>query len=145
MDVSDQNFAVNGEGKTMKKGLTIGSRVEHVVRVEKNMRPAMDGGVIHNVMSTMSMIYFMEYVGRKLIRPYLEETEEGMGVAVDVRHLGMAIVGEKVTFSAVCTEMTENRIICSVTAYTNHRLIGKGKFIQVILPKKGFMSKRKTI
>jgi predicted thioesterase len=99
------------------------------------MFPAFDGEVVHQVMSTVSMIYYMEKAGRYVILPYLEEHEEGSGFALNIKHVGPAVVGQEVTFRAVCTEVTEKRVVCQVTAETTRNLVGLGTFTQAIFNK----------
>nr|WP_274388593.1 thioesterase [Brevibacillus agri] len=99
------------------------------------MLPKFEGEVVHPVMSTVSMIYYMEWAGRQVILPYLEEDEEGSGFAVDIRHVGPAVVGQTVTFKAVCHEVTEKRVVCEVTADTARNRVGVGTFTQAIFNK----------
>ncbi|CAH8706976.1 thioesterase [Paenibacillus thiaminolyticus] len=120
----------------MKPGLIPGAEISFVVTVTPDMHPAFDGIVIHEVMSTVSMIYFMEKAGREMIVPFLEEEEEGSGFALDIKHVGPAVAGQEVTFRAVCTEAGPKRIICDVTAETKFNLVGTGSFTQAIFDKR---------
>lgn len=116
----------------MNPGLQPGATTEFSVTVTEDMRPVFNGQVVHNVMSTVSMIYYMELAGRQIILPYLEEGEEGAGFAVDIKHIGPAVVGQEVKIRAICTEVTRNRVVCDVVAETNLNLVGKGSFTQAI-------------
>ncbi|MEW9671745.1 thioesterase family protein [Ammoniphilus sp. 3BR4] len=120
----------------MKEGLKPGVQVEFRVVVDESMRPSFDGQVVHDVMSTVTMIYYMEKSGRKVILPFLDEGEEGAGLSVDIKHVGPAVLGQEVTFRALCTEVTETRVVCEVTAETAFNLVGKGVFTQAIFMKK---------
>lgn len=102
------------------------------ITVTDEMRPSFDGQVIHHVMSTVTMIYYMEKAGRELILSYLDEHEEGAGFALDIKHVGLAVIGQKVKFEAICTEVTEKRVVCDVIAETDMNLVGKGSFTQAI-------------
>jgi fluoroacetyl-CoA thioesterase len=119
----------------LKSGLAPGTAAEFAVTVTEEMFPAFDGEVVHQVMSTVSMIYYMEKAGRYVILPYLEEHEEGSGFAIDIKHVGPAVLGQKVTFRAVCTEVTEKRVVCEVTAETTSNRVGVGTFTQAIFNK----------
>ncbi|WP_096180981.1 thioesterase family protein [Effusibacillus lacus] len=125
----------------MKSGLLPGVVTEFTVTVTEDMRPSFDGQVIHDVMSTVSMIHFMELAGRKIILPFLEEGEEGAGFAIDVRHVGPAVVGQEVTFRAICTEVTSKRVVCGVLAGTKWNLVGKGSFTQAIFQKRDMIQR----
>lgn len=116
----------------IKKGLKPGVTTEFSVIVTEDMRPAFDGRVIYNVMSTVTMIYYMEFAGRKIILPYLEEGEEGAGFAIEIKHVGPAVIGQEVRFRATCTEVTAKRVVCEVIAETDENLVGKGFFTQAI-------------
>lgn len=119
----------------MKSGLVPGTAAEFAVTVTEEMFPAFDGEVVHPVMSTVSMIYYMEKAGRYVILPYLEDHEEGSGFAIQIKHVGPAVTGQEVTFRAVCTEVTEKRVVCEVTAKTSRNLVGLGTFTQAIFNK----------
>lgn len=119
----------------MKIGLQPGTSAEFTVTVTPEMFPVFEGEVIHQVMSTVSLIYYMELAGRKVILPYLEDHEEGCGFAVDIKHVGPAVSGQDVRFRAVCLEVTKKRVICEVTADTTHNRVGFGTFTQAIFDK----------
>ncbi|MCP3772750.1 thioesterase [Paenibacillus sp. MZ04-78.2] len=119
----------------MRQGLVPGIEVEFQILVEPSMRPAFDGKVVHDVMSTVTMIYYMEKAGREIIVPYLEDGEEGAGFAIDVKHVGLALVGQEVKFKAVCTEVSEKRVVCEVKAETDRHVVGIGLFTQAIFQK----------
>lgn len=119
----------------MKNGLQPGVTAEFTVTVSADMFPVFDGEVIHPVMSTVSMIYFMEKAGRYVLLPHLEAHEEGSGFAIDIKHVGPAVMGQQVTFRAVCVEVTEKRVVCEVTADTSRNRVGVGVFTQAIFNK----------
>lgn len=50
-------------------------------------------GPVHPVYATYWMAKHMELAGRKIILPFLEEGEEGIGSYVEVRHLASASRG----------------------------------------------------
>lgn len=120
----------------MKAGLCPGVAVSFDVIVTPDMRPVFDGKVIHEVMSTVMMVYYMEKAGREMIIPFLEEKEEGSGYALDIKHVGPAVVGQTVTFRAVCSDVSPKRVVCHVTAETEDNLVGTGLFTQAIFDKK---------
>lgn len=125
----------------MKDGLQPGATAEFTVTVTPEMVPVFDGEVIHPVLSTVSMIYYMEKAGRYVLAPHLEEHEEGSGFAIDIKHVGPAVIGQEVTFRAVCVEVTQKRVVCEVTADTARNRVGVGTFTQAIF-NKGEMQRR---
>lgn len=125
----------------MKQGLKAGCKAEFEIVVDESMFPSFDGNVIHPVMSTVTMIYFMEKCGRYVILPYLEEKEEGAGYAINIRHINPAVVGQRVKFRATCIKATSQEVICEVVARTKEYLIGEGIFTQRIFLKERMRQK----
>jgi fluoroacetyl-CoA thioesterase len=52
-------------------------------------------GKLHPVYATYWMAKHMELAGRKIILPFLEEGEEGIGTKVSVDHLASALPGHE--------------------------------------------------
>lgn len=119
----------------MLDGMKPGITVEFSIIVDEEMRPTFDGNVVHDVMSTVTMVYYMEKAGRDVIFPYLGADEEGAGLAIDIKHVGPSVLGQEVHFKAVCTEVTPKRVVCDVIAETDCNLVGKGTFTQAIFKK----------
>jgi fluoroacetyl-CoA thioesterase len=119
----------------MKSGLTKGFAQEVKVTVTPDMFPNFDGSAIHPLYSTSTMVRHMEFAARKVILPFLEEHEEGMGISVDVQHLHPVPEGKEVTCIATFQEMIGKRILCDVQVKCGSRLVGRGFVTQAILPK----------
>ncbi|MDM7324437.1 MAG: thioesterase family protein [Thermus sp.] len=93
-------------------------------------------GPVHPVYATYWMAKHMELAGRKIILPFLEEGEEGIGSYVEVRHLASALPGMRVRILARHERTEGNRVYASMEAYNElGDLIGRGRTEQVILPK----------
>ncbi|WP_232698880.1 thioesterase family protein [Brevibacillus daliensis] len=118
----------------MKPGI-LGKSEKFSIIVTEDMVPSFDGEIVHHVMSTVTMIYYMEKVGRYVILPYFEEHEEGAGFEINVKHVGPAVIGQTVTFQATCTEVRGKRVICEVTAHTSENQVGVGIFTQAVFVK----------
>lgn len=118
----------------MKLEMEIGREETIEITVTEDMFAAFEGKVVHPVYSTVAMTYHMEWVSRKIILPFLEMDEEGMGASVQVKHFGPSPLGSKIIMTATLVEVNENVVVTNVTAYNGSRLIGKGKVKQVILP-----------
>jgi fluoroacetyl-CoA thioesterase len=117
----------------VKLGLAVGTEatVEDVVTSE--MRPAFGGQVVHPVYGTSAMVYHMEWAARRVILPYLEDDEEGVGTGVMVRHLHPAPVGAIISARATCTRFEQNIVVCSVQVWQGEQLLGDGEVEQRIL------------
>jgi fluoroacetyl-CoA thioesterase len=127
-------FCILG-GDGMKPGMEVGQTATVEAIVTPEMFAQFEGNVIHPAYSTVSMVYHMEWASRKIILPYLEDNEEGIGAAVSVKHVAPTTEGEVVTVTATLTELKDNVVITKVEAKNKKRLIGIGEVKQVILPK----------
>lgn len=121
----------------MKSGLAVGHTATITTEVTPGMYAQFEGNVVHPVYSTVSMVYHMEWASRKVILPYLEDHEEGMGAKVNVEHMAPAKTGSLLEIRANVIEYEGNVIVTTVTVREreNGRLIGKGEVKQVVLPK----------
>ena len=91
-------------------------------------------GALHRVYSTYTMAKHFEEVGRKLLVPHLEPFEQGIGSAVNVEHVGMALPGMRVRLEARFDRMQGRRLWCSVQAWNElGDLIGRGSTVQVVM------------
>lgn len=95
-------------------------------------------GELHRVYATYWMAKHVEEASRKIILPFLRDDEEGIGVAVAVRHHAPARIGARLTVTAR-HERTEQRrsgarvhATCEVTDERG-RLIGSGTTEQAVL------------
>ncbi len=119
----------------MKPGLKVGKEESIEVIVTEDMFASFEGEVVHPVYSTVAMTYHMEWVSRKIILPFLESHEEGMGASVQLRHIAASPLGTFVTLTATVIELRDNLVKTSVIATNHLGVIGKGEVVQVILPK----------
>ncbi|MBS4171789.1 thioesterase [Bacillus sp. FJAT-49736] len=125
----------------MKKGMEIGQTASISFEVTSDMFAQFEGNVVHKAYSTVSMVYHMEWVSRKIILPYLENHEEGIGGAVQVKHIAPTTVGTWVHVKATLIDMKDNVIVTKTEAWTEKGIIGKGEVKQVILPKEQILKR----
>jgi fluoroacetyl-CoA thioesterase len=119
----------------MKPGMSVGQTASITATVTPDMFAQFEGEVVHPVYSTVSMVYHMEWASRKIILPYLEEDEEGMGGAVSMKHIAPSGEGTVVTVTATLSELRSNVVMTKVEARNEAGIIGTGEVKQVILPK----------
>lgn len=94
-------------------------------------------GKLHPVYATYWMAKHMELVSRKIILPFLEPGEAGIGHAVEVTHLRSALPGMRVKLTATFERRERNRIYASCEAVSElGDLLGTGSTVQVILDEK---------
>lgn len=127
----------------MKLGLELGREESIKITVTEDMFAAFEGEVIHPVYSTVAMTYHMEWVSRKIILPFLEEHEEGMGASVQLKHIAASPLGSVVLLTATVIELRDNFVKTKVTAQNHLGVIGKGEVVQVILSKESIANKLK--
>ncbi len=108
-------------------------KFERTVRVEDTA--TFESGVVHNVYATFALTRDAEWTSRLFVLEMKEETEEGIGTFVTVKHFSPALVGYSVLFEAVIDELNGNEVNCSFTAKHKGRLIAEGKTGQKILKK----------
>lgn len=119
----------------MKPGLEINHQESVGFSVTTDMFAQFEGQIVHPAYSTVSMVYHMEWASRKIILPFLEDHEEGMGAEVKVKHLAPTLEGSKVTVTAKLVEIRGNVIVTDCFAENEAGLIGTGHVTQIILPK----------
>ena len=120
----------------MKPDLTIGAKHSIQITVTNKMFAQFEGKVVHPVYSTAMMVYHMEWVSRQMILEVLDQTEEGMGAEVKVKHLAPATEGTVLTLEATIVGLRKNFIITKLLVSSKDRLIGEGEVTQVVLPKR---------
>jgi fluoroacetyl-CoA thioesterase len=125
----------------MKPGLNVGREETIEITVTEDMFASFEGEVVHPVYSTVAMTYHMEWVSRKIILPFLEDYEEGMGASVQLKHLAPSPLGSAVSITATLIELRDNKVVTKVTASNHLGLIGKGEVMQIILPKESIVKK----
>ena len=91
--------------------------------------------------STPSMIGFMERCSVQLIKPYLEEGENSVGVHVNVSHIAATPIGQKVRVKSTVQTIHGRRFTFAVEAYNEKEKIGEGTHERVLINPKKFASK----
>ncbi len=120
----------------MKPSLTVGTTAEVTAEVTEDMCPAFDGVIVHRVYSTWSMAHHMELAARKVLAPHLDDDEEGIGSSLSIEHVAPTPVGHSVRVVAVATEVGDTAVVCDLTAYDGDRLVGRGRQVQRVLPRR---------
>lgn len=92
-------------------------------------------GAVHPVYATYWLARHFEEAGRKIILPFLEDGEGGIGTQVEVTHTASALPGMTVTVTATFNRMEGRRIYCDLRAVSElGDEIGRGTTTQMVLP-----------
>lgn len=92
-------------------------------------------GRLHPVYATYWMARHFEEAGRKIILPFLEDGEGGIGTQVDVTHTASALPGMRVTVTATFERQEGRRVIARMVAVNElGDPIGHGTTTQMVLP-----------
>jgi predicted thioesterase len=91
------------------------------------------GEVVHNVCSTFALAREIEWTTRQFVLDMKDDSEEGVGTYLEIRHAGPAFVGEELLITGVFENVTGTDLICSFEARVGERLIARGKTGQKIL------------
>jgi predicted thioesterase len=83
----------------------------------------------------------MESAAWSLAQPELAEGETTVGTLVNVRHLAATKIGQRVTASAELIEMDGRRLVFTVRASDEHRLVGEGTHERAIISLDRFLAR----
>ncbi len=122
----------------MRAGLRVGLTVDMPAKVEKHMRPNLQGLVRHPLYATWAMVYHMETASRMLLAPYLEANEEAVGGGVLVKHLRPARIGAPLHVSAKLVRVRGTRVYTRAEVHSRGRKLGEGSVLQVVMSRSRF-------
>ncbi|OGS42303.1 MAG: hypothetical protein A2506_04210 [Elusimicrobia bacterium RIFOXYD12_FULL_66_9] len=122
----------------MRPGLKVGLTVDMPARVERHMKPHLQGQVKHPLYATWAMVYHMETVSRMLLAPYLEAHEEAVGGGVLVKHLRPARVGAPLHVVARLVRVRGGRVYTRTEVHSRGRKLGEGSVLQVVMTRSRF-------
>ena len=127
------------------KPIPDGFEAVHELLVEERMTVDFEGddprlGRLHPVYATYWLVKHAELASRKIILPFLEPHEEGIGHEASVRHLAPALPGMRVRVRAVHegTDVrgSSARVRARILAETEMGdRIAEGATVQVVLPR----------
>ena len=92
-----------------------------------------------DVLSTPSMISFMENTCWKLAQRRLPEGKTTVGTRIDVYHLKPVPIGEKIRVCAKLLKIEGRKLVFSVEAYLNNVLVGKGTHERFLIDERKFL------
>jgi fluoroacetyl-CoA thioesterase len=121
--------------KNLKPGLS--HHMEFVVE-EKHTASHVGSGTVR-VLSTPSMILFMEITARVMMDEYLPDTHTSVGAQVNVRHLAPSPAGSTVRAEVEITAVEGNKVMLDVTVWDGEEKIGEGQHERFVIDKERFL------
>jgi predicted thioesterase len=120
--------------KNLKPGLS--HHMEFVVEEEHTASHLGSGTV--RVLSTPTMILFMERTARIMMDEYLPDTHTSVGAQVNVRHLAPSPVGNTVRAEVEITSVDGNKVMLNVAVWDGEEKVGNGQHERFVIDKERF-------
>jgi fluoroacetyl-CoA thioesterase len=98
-------------------------------------------GPIHPVYATFWMARHMEEAGRTMLLPFLDDSEDAVGEAVQVSHCTPALPGTRLTVTAAHARTAGARVVARCTAQAGGEVVGVGETVQVVMPRAAFLER----
>jgi fluoroacetyl-CoA thioesterase len=108
------------------KEISVGLKHEVVRLVEERFTAFHIGSETIKVLSTPSMIGFMERASLELVQPYLAEGQTTVGTLVNVRHLAATPMGQAVRVISEVVEVEGRRLVFHVEVWDAQEKAGEG-------------------
>lgn len=124
--------------------IQIGAVREETIEVDDRVAIKFLGLDGPRVLSTPQMIGHMEMVSRELLLGMLEAGKDSVGTVVNVKHLGAAPLGSKVTFRTKLISVDGRRATFEVEAFDEQEKIGEGLHERFIITVANFAEKMKA-
>lgn len=118
----------------MKKDI-IGQEYSLAFTVQSDMTATLDGTEIHPVCSTVTMVYYAELAARKVIEPFFDTGDQAIGGGINLKHTGMAALGEEIEINARIVSFDGRILVCEIESTVNNGefILCKGTQTQLIL------------
>ena len=123
--------------KNLKPGLT--HQMEFLVENEHTAAHLGSGTV--RVLSTPTMILFMERTARIMMDEYLPDTHSSVGSLVNVRHLAPSPIGSTVRAEVEITAVDGNKVMLNVAVFEEDKVIGEGQHERFVIDKERFLNR----
>lgn len=123
--------------------LKLGMEMERIVNVNESM--VIDFlGDYGRVLSTPSMIEAMERLCRDMVKPYLKDEEDTVGVRIDAKHLAPTPLGMSIRVHASLASIDGRRLVFHVDVHDQHEKVGEAVHERFIINKNKFVERVRT-
>lgn len=121
--------------------ITKGQTLTQFFKVEESHTAIALGSGDLPVLSTPYMIACMENTAMNLLGSTLEKGNTSVGIFIKSQHMKASKIGEKITYSAVVTEIDGRKVSFGIEAYNEEKiLIGKCSHDRFIVDIERFMN-----
>ena len=110
----------------MKTTPKIGDAGEMEFRVESMHTIDFEDAAMPRVLSTPSLIWFLEMAARRALAPVLDDGECCVGTQVDIQHLAPTPIGERVVCQARVIHVDGAQVSFQLEAHDAHERIARG-------------------
>lgn len=123
------------------QAVKIGMEYELFYQVEEKHTASQIGSGAVRVLSTPSMIGFMERTSHQFLASYLPDRLSSVGVHVEISHLAPTPVGATVKVRCKVTQVEGNQVGFDVEAWDDVEKIGAGKHLRIIIEQDRFLKR----
>lgn len=119
----------------MRDGFSIGDTQVYEKVVTEEDTATFQEGMVHPVCATFALARDMEWSSRLFVLEMKEDHEEGIGTYLTIDHQSPALVGDRLTITAILDRWQGRELICKVTVQVGDRVVATGETGQKILKK----------
>lgn len=116
---------------------------EYVVEDKHTAKHIGSGDV--SVLSTPSMILFIEQTAMNCVQKYLPDENTTVGILVNIKHLNPVPVNEKITVEVVVTSIENRKIVFDTKVYWRNIVVGEGLHERYVVNTNRFIEKIKKL
>lgn len=116
-----------------------GLELENSFQVDEIHTASHVGSGAVSVLSTPSMIGFMERTSHQLLASVLPEGLSSVGVRVDISHLAPTPAGSTLKVRSEVTQVEGSQVSFLVEAWDDLEIVGKGTHLRVIIEQERFL------
>jgi len=123
------------------KPIPLGHRYRYTIETSYAHTAAALGNEGVAVVSTPSLIAFLEMASHRAIEPFFDAGEGSVGTMVHVRHLGAAPEGASIEAEASVTKLERKQIEFAVRAFWNGNLLMEGSHGRAVVDLERFFER----
>ena len=112
----------------------------YIVKNENSAKNMGSGDL--DVLSTPSLVAFMENAAKNYLNNFLPQELGSVGSNININHLAPTLIGNTITITGKVTEIIKDKIInFSIEAYEGNKKIGTANHTRVIINNNKFIEK----